>query len=76
MAGQIPSGYTEERLTMIRNELTKVRCWLSGFGAARLVANVLNSHVPGEDSLRQVIVMIDDILKEQKKKGKQKEPRE
>ena len=42
------------RLLMLRNELTKVRCWLTGFQAAG------KNGPPGEDSLRQVICLFDE----------------
>lgn len=40
-----------------RGELTKLRCWLTGFHEGRGSAS---SRCPGEDILRQLIIAIDD----------------
>jgi hypothetical protein len=46
-------------------ELVKLRCWISGFQAARKVPGQINidNYVPGEDVLRQIIIAIDDAEK-------------
>jgi len=51
-----------ERLRMLRGELTKVRCWMTGFQAGRSSPSSLNVGIPGDDSLRQIIILIDEIL--------------
>lgn len=50
-----------ERLRMLRGELTKVRCWITGFQAGRSSPGSLNVGIPGDDSLRQIIILIDEI---------------
>jgi hypothetical protein len=49
-------------------ELQKLRCWIGGFRAGRTLPGSVNleSYVPGEDVLRQIILAIDDA-KETKK---------
>lgn len=44
-----------------RIELTKLRCWLSGFSEGRTVPGHLQHMVPGEVVLRQIISAIDDV---------------
>lgn len=46
-----------DRATIIRGELTKVRCWLTGFEAGT------GKSPPGVDGLRQAIMLIDELLK-------------
>lgn len=46
-----------ERAAVIRGELTKVRCWLTGYEAGT------GKSPPGVDSLRQAIMLIDELLK-------------
>lgn len=43
-------------------ELAKLRCWLSGYKAGRSLPGQidLNNHIPGEDTIRQIIMAIDD----------------
>ena len=43
-------------------ELQKLRCWISGFRAGRTLPGQVNleSYVPGEDVLRQIVVAISD----------------
>ena len=56
-----PGGRTIGNIGTIRQELTKVRCWVSGYDAGR------TGHlggVPGADGLRQAIMLIDDIVSE------------
>lgn len=45
-----------------RYQLTKMRCWISGYKAGRHVPGSLNldSDIPGEDVLRQIILAIDE----------------
>lgn len=43
-----------------RQELSKLRCWISGFNAGRHVPGTVGPHVPGEEVLRQIIMAIDD----------------
>lgn len=54
---------TPERLLMLRNEIGKVRCWLTGFSAGRYGPTALQMQIPAEDSLRQVQILFDDILR-------------
>lgn len=42
-----------------REELTKLRCWLSGFKEGRTSPGGLEMIIPGEDVLRQIIITID-----------------
>lgn len=43
-------------------ELTKIRCWMSGYRAGRTLPGQTNldSIIPGEDVLRQIIMAIDE----------------
>jgi hypothetical protein len=43
-------------------ELQKLRCWISGFRAGRTLPGTVNleSYVPGEDVLRQIVLAISD----------------
>lgn len=50
-------------LQMLRGELTKVRCWITGFKEAG------KNGPPGEDAIRQTIMLIDDLLAQGKKKS-------
>lgn len=52
----------EDRAVMLRRELTKVRCWISGWEAAQ----PLNSlrQVPGANAIRLAIMAIDDGIAE------------
>lgn len=43
-----------------RHELTKLRCWLTGYNDGRRVPGALPPMVPGEMILRQIIMAIDD----------------
>ncbi len=43
------------QLQMLRGELTKVRCWLTGFKEAG------KNGPPGEDSIRQTIMLFDEL---------------
>lgn len=52
---------------MLRAELTKVRCWMTGFAAGRHGSNTL-AGIPGEDSLRQTIQAIDEGMRDTQKK--------
>lgn len=51
-----------KRAEILADEIGKVRCWLSGFAAARAVPGqaVLNSGPPGLDSLRQIQILLKD----------------
>lgn len=51
-----------EKARMLRGEISKVRCWLSGFGAGRYGGDGPPLAVPGEDSLRQIVLLLDDGL--------------
>jgi hypothetical protein len=48
-----------EKARMLRGELTKVRCWLTGFEAGT------GKSPPGADSLRQSIIFLDEIVGKQ-----------
>lgn len=54
------------RAKVIRAELTKVRCWLTGFKAGRQGAGTFSadSHIPGDDALRQAIIFLDEMCAE------------
>lgn len=43
-----------------RMELTKLRCWLTGYNDGRSAPGHLQQMVPGETILRQIIAAIDD----------------
>jgi hypothetical protein len=45
-----------EKARMLRGELTKVRCWLTGFEVGT------GKSPPGVDSLRQTIMLLDDAF--------------
>lgn len=49
-------------------ELQKLRCWISGFRAGRTLPGTANleSYVPGENVLSQIVMAISDA-KDQKK---------
>lgn len=51
------------KLRMLRGELTKVRCWMTGFQAGRTSPGSLNVGIPGDDSLRQIIQLIDEVCR-------------
>lgn len=57
-------GCDASRAQMLVNEIGKVRCWLSGFAAARAVPGQisLNAGPPGEDSLRQIQIILKDSM--------------
>jgi hypothetical protein len=48
-----------KRATMLAVEIGKVRCWLTGFRAARGES----SGPPGEDALRQIQVILKNSIK-------------
>ncbi|MBB5700168.1 hypothetical protein FHS76_000006 [Ochrobactrum daejeonense] len=54
-----------DKMHSLRSELTKVRCWLTGYHAG----SKTNVGIPGEDSLRQTIMLIDEIAGRQALKG-------
>lgn len=43
-----------------RSELSKLRCWISGYHAGRHVPGTSTPHLPGENVLWQIIMAIDD----------------
>ena len=43
-----------------RDELTKLRCWLTGYNDGRSAPGHLQHMVPGEMILRQIINAIDE----------------
>lgn len=47
---------------MLRDEIGKVRCWLTGFGVGRQQPGGVLPGIPGEDALRQIQVIIDSSL--------------
>lgn len=49
------------RAAIIRGELTKVRCWLTGYEAGT------GKTPPGVDSLRQAQLLLDEFLREETK---------
>jgi hypothetical protein len=52
-------------LTMLRGELTKVRCWHTGWSAAHVRPGQSASFgCPGEDGLRQTIMEFDRLIKD------------
>lgn len=52
-----------------REELTKLRCWITGFNAGRTPPGSLSNNLPGEDVLRQIIQAIDNA-KDEKSVGR------
>jgi hypothetical protein len=44
------------------SELSKLRCWIQGFKAGRSLPGSMNieNYVPGEDTIRQILVAISD----------------
>lgn len=46
-----------QRAATIRGELTKVRCWLTGYEAGT------GKSPPGVDSLRQTQALLDELLR-------------
>jgi len=48
---------TPEHALMLKNEIGKVRAWLTGFQAAG------KAGPPGEDALRQVQILLQNIAK-------------
>jgi hypothetical protein len=57
-----PTLDRERTLDLIR-EIGKVRCWLTGFHAGRTLPGQNNYTLPGEDSLRQVQILLKDLIK-------------
>lgn len=57
------------RAKMLRDEIGKVRCWLTGFEAGRTNPGHLNAGVPGQDALRQIQIIIDDSIRNQPNKS-------
>ena len=47
-----------KRADMLKSEIGKVRCWLTGFHAGR--GDTLE--IPGEDSLRQVQLFLQELI--------------
>lgn len=52
------TGEDARRVKVLRGELTKVRCWLTGFEAGT------GKVPPGADALRQIIIFIDEATAE------------
>jgi hypothetical protein len=50
------------RAEMLCAEIGKVRCWLSGFTAARSRPGALEIGIPGEESLRQMQIILKDSI--------------
>jgi hypothetical protein len=57
-----------------RGELSKIRSWLNGFAMGRSTGPISFS-VPGEDTIRQIIVAIDEATGEKAKKRVKKAPK-
>ena len=55
------------RAKMLRDEIGKVRCWLTGFEYGRSAPGTLGINVPGSDALRQIQIIIDDSIRNQPK---------
>lgn len=53
-----------EHLLRLRAEIGKVRCWLTGFHAGRQAPGQLPVGVPGEDSLRQAQMLLEEMCRE------------
>lgn len=49
-----------------RHELTKLRCWLSGYIEGRSAPGQTYYMIPGEQVLHQIIKAIDDADRKQK----------
>lgn len=54
-------GINAERANELIKEIGKVRCWLTGFHAARH-ENSLMGGIAGEDSLRQMQLLLKDAI--------------
>lgn len=52
----------EERARNLIAEIGKVRCWLTGFAAARHDPGRIDVGVPGEDSLRQIQIILNESI--------------
>ena len=53
----------KRRAKIVRGELTKARCWMTGWKAARNVPlSDIGTTIPGEDGLRQATLLIDELL--------------
>jgi hypothetical protein len=61
-----PGGRTIGDMSIIRQELTKVRCWVSGYEARGGGA----PGIPGSHGLRLALMLIDDIVSEAAKRLK------
>jgi hypothetical protein len=66
-------GCDAERARLLIIEIGKVRCWITGFNAARHDGHTLQIGVPGEDSLRQIQVLLSDATVTQDKRGNENE---
>ena len=62
--GLVLKDCDSKRAAELAEEIGKVRCWLSGFAAARRVPGQihLNDSVPGVDALRQIQVILKDAI--------------
>lgn len=53
-----------ERMKLLRSELTKLRCWLTGFHAG---SNNQLTGLPGEESLVQIQQLFDTITRDKRR---------
>lgn len=51
-----------DRARMLRAEVQKVRCWLTGFVAGRSGPNGHPIGIPGEEGLRQMQIIFDESI--------------
>ncbi len=50
------------RAEMLYREIGKVRCWLEGFAAGRNGPGTLFTSIAGEDSLRQIQIILKESM--------------
>jgi len=61
-----------QRAEVLYEEITKVRCWLTGYMAGRTKPGELAVGPPGEDSLRQMQILLRESIARERKKEKKK----
>lgn len=54
----------KEHIKMLRGQLTKLRCWLTGYVDGRNAPGAIPFSAPGHDSLRMTIMFLDELDKE------------
>jgi hypothetical protein len=61
-----------QRAEMLVEEIGKVRCWITGWQAAHIVPGQFTpgTHVPGDDALRQIQIILTDSVAAAKRRSK------